>query len=401
MINWLVAATKKRVIQEIRKILYDHPKYRADSQNVLTKYSIKERPRRGVIVMNASADQVKLSSSNYVGRLSSFCMLTPFRGAPGTTIEWVRENYPVLEEYDRDRTVFPTPPGVYIVEVQTLPDEATGTPGQFNITPHITVTNEELLVIPTSTGAEAQLGNDGIYDGSLRLWLYGRRPLLVDVDYVVDPDGLIMFLKSLPDDATIYADYRYVLPTQGPYEYAYETPNVTAIPGAILAFGDRAQDCDRMAVVVTEDRVDVAEIYGGKFEVNFDLTVYGRDPEDREKMSDYIVIKFLELQNYLGFEGLELLDISPGGESEEAYNAETDEYYYETSVAIRMRVDWAIHVPLPVQNFRIEMTSKQEETERGYADGTFTLDKLKMGDDVDVVGTALAVGKSLSYSRVT
>lgn len=414
MINWLTAASKRRVIDEIRKILYAHPKYREDSQNVLNKYSFKERPNRGVIVMNTSADHVRLSSNNYIGRLSSFCMLTPFRGSPGTTLEWVRENFPVLEQYCPNRTVFPTPPGVYIVQVESLPDVASGTPGKFTVLPHLTVNNEELLLISmftgvencqgtglTSIGYEAQLSHSPLYPGSLRLWLYGRRPLLVNVDYVVDDDGLITFLKQLPDDATVYADYRYVLDEHGPYDFNYESANVDAIPGAILAFGDRAQDCDKMAVVITEDRVNVADIYGGKFEVHFDLTVFARDPEDREKMSDYVIIKFLELQNAIGFEGLELLDISPGGESEEAYNAETDEYYYESSVSLTLRVDWAIHVPLPMQNFRIEMTSKAEEREHGFADGTFTLDTVRMGEIIDVAGVALTVGKNLSYSRVT
>jgi hypothetical protein len=414
VINWLTAATKRRVIEELRKILYDHPKYREDSQNVLNKYSFKERPSRGIIVMNTSADHVRLSSSNYIGRLSSFCMLTPFRNAPGTTLEWVRENFPVLEQYSPDRTVFPTPPGVYIVQVKSLPDPASGMPGKFTVLPHLTVNNEQLLLLSmfggvencqgtglSVVGYEAQLSNGPLYPGALRLWLYGRRPLLADVDYVVDDDGLITFLKQLPDDATVYADYRYVLPEQGPYDFNYESVNVDAIPGTILAFGDRAQDCDRMAVVITEDRVHVADIYGGKFEVHFDLTVFARDPEDREKMSDYVVIKVLELQNAIGFEGLELLDISPGGESEEAYNAETDEYYYESSISMTLRVDWAIHVPLPVQNFRIEMTSKSEEQQRGFADGTYTLDMLNMGEPIDVAGVSITIGKGLSYSRVT
>lgn len=327
-------------------------------------------------------------------------MLTPFRNFPGTTLEWVRENFPLLEQYSSNRTVFPTPPGVYIIQVESLPDLATGMPGKFTVLPHMTVTNEQLLLLSTSIGTEAQLSHDNMYSGALRLWLYGSRPLLVNVDYAFDSDGLITFLKPLPSDAVIYADYRYVLPEQGPYDFNYESSNVDVIPGAILAFGDRAQDCDKMAVVVTEDRVDVADIYGGKFEVHFDLTIFSRNPEDREKMSDYVVIKFLESQNALGFEGLELIDISPGGETEEAYNAETDEYYYESSVSLSMRVDWAIHVPLPIQNFRIEMTSKTEEQQRGYADGTYVLDMIKTGELIDIAGVSVSVGKDLSYSRV-
>ena len=76
MINWMTNATKKRIIREIRQILYDHPRYRADYQNVQNKYSFSERPQRGVIINSTSGDRVRLSADNYMGCLSSFCMLT-------------------------------------------------------------------------------------------------------------------------------------------------------------------------------------------------------------------------------------------------------------------------------------------------------------------------------------
>ena len=94
MKNFLTNPTKKRVIREIKRILYDHPRYRADSENVQNKFSFDERPQRGVIVNGTSADRVRLSADNYVGRLSSYVMLTNVENFPGTSLEWVRENYP-------------------------------------------------------------------------------------------------------------------------------------------------------------------------------------------------------------------------------------------------------------------------------------------------------------------
>jgi hypothetical protein len=398
---WLINATKKRVIKEVRKILYDHPRYRADSENVVNKYSFEERPQRGVIVNSASADRVRLSADNYVGRLSSFVMLAPVENAPGTTLEWVRENFTVLESVSPKRDVFPSPPGVYNITIKSVPDEAHRTPGEFVVDPLLTETNEPLIRFQSAGDKEAQLSRGHIYPGSVRLWLDGRRGLVPGVDFIVDHDtGEITFLRDTPTGGFIYADYRYVMPQQGPFQYQREQVNLDAIPGAILAFGDRPQDCDKQCVQVTDERTDVAEIYGGKYEVAFELTVFSRDAEDREKLSDYITIKLLEIQNSLGFEGLELLDIAPGGESEEIYNAETDEYYYEMTLSLSLRVDWEVHVPLPVTVSRAETTSQVAEQEHGYLDGSYPLDLLRNADQLGVIGYNVAIGRDLTFERV-
>ncbi len=319
-----------------------------------------------------------------------------------TTVEWVRENFALLEQYSPKRDVFPTPPGVYIISVTKLPDEPRNIPGEFSIQPILTVRNEALITFGSANSKEAQLSRDNLYPGSARLWLNGRRPLLKNVDYTVDyASGAVTFLRDTPTGSIVYADYRYEMPVQGPFYFRQEEANLTAIPGAVLAFGNRPQDCDKFAIVVTDDRSEVAEVYGGKFEVNFELLVISRDAEDREQLSDFIVAKFLERQNQLGFEGLELLDISPGSESEEVYNNETDEYYYEVPIALSMRVDWEYHLPLPVEIFRAETTSAQSESETGYLDGTSQNDLVKIvTNPAEILGSSTVIGKDLSYERI-
>jgi hypothetical protein len=401
MKSWLTNATKKRLIGELRSILYEHPRYRSDSNNVVNKFSFKERPQRGVIISGTSGDRVGLSANDYIGRLTSFVMLTPYQDFPGTTLEWVRENFPLLEQYSKRREIFPSPPGAYLVEIQSLPNLTNNTPGKFVVKPYITVNGEPLLILSDPAGNEAQITNIPIYEGALRLWLNGRRPLLQDVDYSVDwENGTIVFLKDLPSDAVVEADYRYSLPERGPFDFNLEKTNVDAIPGAVIAFGDRAQDCDKMVVVVTDSRTEVAEVFGGKFEIHFDLTVFSRDAEDREKLSDYIIHRVLDKKLAWGYEGLELLDISPGGESEEIYNAEIDDYYYDSAVSLTIRVDWESYVSLPVQNFRIEQTSAVEEQAKGYADGSFVLDLLRMGDLTDMAGVSTTIGRKITFPRI-
>jgi len=402
MKNWLSAATKKRVIQEIKRILYEHPRYRGDSGNVQNKFSFDERPQRGVIVNGTSADRVRLSANNYVGRVSSFVMQANLENYPNTTIEWVIENQGLLGRYSPKRDVFPTPPGVYIIEIEEVPDVGRNLPGKFYIDPILTEFNEPLIKFQTTSDTTAQLSRENIYPQSVRLWLDGRLSLAQGVDYSVDHEsGQITFLKPTPPETEVYADYRYQLEKQGPFDFYMESTDMEVIPGAIIAFGDRPQKCDKIPIVVSATRAEVHEVYGGKFEMNFDLTVFSRDAEDREKLSDYIIIKILEVQNHLGWEGLELMDVSPGGESEEIYVESIDDYFYDGAVSLSMRVDWEIYVPLPVEIFRVVSVSKTEEQEKGYMDGTYTDDLFKaIANPIELAGSVISIGNQLSFERI-
>lgn len=402
MQNLLINATKTRIIRELRQFLFDHPRYRDDHLNVQNKFSFEERPQRGIIVDGASADRVRLSADNYMGRLSSFVMQTTVGTFPGTSLEWVKENPLYLEQFSPNRSIFPSPPGVYIFHITCLPIEERNIPGQYTVDPYLTVNDEPLITFGSNHDQTAQLSHTDVYPNSLRLWLDGKRPILENTDYLINYEtGEIAFLKPTPSGSTIFADYRYKLETQGPFRFEREASDEETIPGAILAFGDRIWKDDQFAVVVTPDRTETAEVYGGKFEINFNLIVMSRDAEDREKLSDYVIFKILESQNRLGFEGIELLDVSPNGENEEVYNESDDSYYYESSVALSYRVDWSLYVPLPVEVFRIETTSKRSEKETGYLDGTYISDTIIAESDLSkIAGIKTVIGRDVGYERM-
>lgn len=403
MKTFLLNATKKRLIRELRRILYDHPRYRSDSQNVINKYSFNERPQRGIIINGTSADRVRLSADNYIGRLSSFCMLTWVEKHRGASIEWVRENFPALEEISRRRDVFPSSPGVYIIETRSVPDDARGIPGQFFIENIPSVINEPLITFSTSADQTAQISRDNLYPGSVRLWLDGRIGLIQGTDFTVNYEtGEVQFHKSTPSGQTIYADYRYKTPTQGPLYFQREEFNSTAIPGCVIAFGDRCQECDKQAIVITDERTDVADVYGGKYEVNFNVVIFTRDSEDREKMTDYVLMKILEMQTDLALDGIELLDVSPGGEDEEVYNQESDEYYYESTLSLSVRVDWETYVSLPVTVIRDTFSSAEAEQEFGTLDGSVPQDLLKPTSSyIDINTVPIVIGRTITFERIS
>jgi hypothetical protein len=210
MISWLTNATKRRIIQELKSILYEHPRYRSDSENVQNKFAFNERPPRGVIVNGTSADRVRLSADNYMGRLSSFCMLSYVPGHPGTTLEWVRENFNVLERFSPTRESCPISPGVYQFQVERIPDEARNIPGLVTIAPVLTAFDEYITTFPDNGIHVGQISRNNIYPGSVRLWLDRRIALIPNVDFTVDyQSGEIRFIKNAPPGGMVVADYRY------------------------------------------------------------------------------------------------------------------------------------------------------------------------------------------------
>ncbi len=401
MKNWLTNATKKKIINEIKGVLYTHPKYRNDVNNVQNKFSFDERPQRGVIINGTSAERVRLSADNYMGTLSSFCMLTYFDQKPSYSIEWVKENNNELERLDPRRTKFPSQPGSYIITVDKLPDKARQVPGEFSVTPHYTVHGEPVIFFTSTSSTEGQISRDKIYPGSLRLWLDNRKQLIVNTDYTINYDtGEILFLKDVPIGYSVHADYRYEGFTTKSHYFDYEGTNISAIPGCVICFGDRIEICDKHIIVITDERTDVARIYGGKFEVSLELIAFSRDSEDREKFSDFIIHQLWDRQSSLGYEGIELIDLSPGGENEEVYNETDDSYFYESSISLSLRVDWETWIPLPAVVSRTELVSKSAEDEKGWLDGTLDLDLVKTSNLLNSQSLPVLIGKHLSFERI-
>lgn len=327
-------------------------------------------------------------------------MQAPVRNYPGTSVEWVTENQHHLETISRKRDVFPSPPGVYTVNVLSVPDEPSNAPGEFMVEPVLSVVGEPLIQFTGSHDYHASLAREGVYPGSVRLWLDGRRALVEGTDFNVDHStGGITFLSETPSGSYVTADYKYLVAPTGPYRYQREEFSVDAIPGAVIAFGDRVQKDDRVSVVVFDGRKEAADVYGGKFEVSFDLLVFTKDSDDRERMADYVTVKLLELQNRIGFEGLEIVDVSPGAESEEVFNDTSDEYYYDRTVSMTVRVDWEVYFPLPLEIQRHEFTSRSTEVDTGYL-GSYPLDLLRAVDPERFASIPVIVGKKLTYESI-
>jgi hypothetical protein len=328
---------------ELKDAFSKHPAYQKVVPYIQNKYAFDERPQFGLVVKGVSSNKIQLSSENFVGTVTSKVMLAHYE-APSYLLEWVREDSQLIFQ---NHDVMPIHQGIYVLECLSAPTTP-GEEGEYSITPFLTSTDEPLIVIETGVESEAQLQNPPV-QGTVRLWENRRYLLKEGEDYQVDyRTGLVTITGRLQRGATVTADYRYAIPAMGPFKWMWNKADYETLPGVVLAFGKRGKVGDKVAVVVTDDRTDTANAYGGKFEVSFDIDVIATDPMQMEEMADYTFMTFWgEKRATLAHEGIEVSDVSMGGEAEESYDEAANLFFYTASMSIQLQSDWEIHVPLP------------------------------------------------------
>lgn len=344
----LTGALKRRMIEELRRYWSYHPKYKDLPDHIQGKYSFRERPQYGIVVKTGSANRVDLSADNYIGIVRSYVYLTRVSGYNGTAVEWVREDALAIAG---NQGRFPSPPGVYYIELTQ--------DNEFYVDPLLDVRNEvPLQVTPT----EVQIQRPYL-PGTLLLYEMPTGYQLVEgVNYTADPaTGLIVLSRPMGAGQYLVADYRYQGQTTGPWEIHENYSNNKAIPGCVLAFGRRNKKGDRLAVVVQPMREAAALEYGGRWDVQLEIDVIARDVYSQQEIADQTVIYLWGIaRSRLSAEGLEVTDVSMGGESEEVYDETGDDYFYNSSMSMTVQTEWKVYVPL-VATIRQAIPLTQEQ----------------------------------------
>jgi len=334
------------MIQTLRDFWSVQPQYADLVEHIQGKYSFKERPQYAIILKTSSANHVQLSADNFVGTVQSHVMLARVGDYPGLSAEWVREDQLAIQ---RNGGNFPTPPGVYYIEVEKssspVPPYSKEDTFQFYIDPLVEVNDETLMKVDDLT---YQTQNP-VLAGSMRLYqMPGAVPLVEGINYTLDPaTGTVTVVNPLSRNGSLSADYRYPGPTTGPHPIIQMQANNKALPGIVIAFGRRVQAGDRFAIVVTALREATALEYGGRWDLSLDFDVVARDVYAQQEIVDLTVMYLWGIaRSRLSTEGIEIARVGMGGESEEAYDENADDYYYNASISVELQADWSIHVPL-------------------------------------------------------
>ena len=347
MFSTLTEALKSRIIQELRGFWATDANYR-DSlvPNIQGRYSFRERPQEAIILKNQSANPIQLSADHYQGTVVSYCHISRVASQPGVFMEWVREDSRAIQA---NNGVFPSVAGIYYIEIRKERHTLRGVAGDyfvFYVDPLLDVLDESPLQIePRIFEVSAQK----FHSGSLRVYeMPGNLVLYEGVNYTADPTtGRITLARPLPPGSSLSVDYRYAGTSTGPFVAPENGSANEAIPGVVLAFGRNFQEGDIMAVVVTPTREEAAQEYGGRWEMSMDMDIMARDVTTQGVITDRtLTYLWTVARQKLSAEGIEITQVSMGGEAEEIYDDTGDDYFYTASISISLMTDWAIHVPL-------------------------------------------------------
>jgi len=350
MYYFLTEQVQRVFIEELRKYWSYHPKYSKDLvDNIQGKYSFSERPQFGIVLMNSSGNQVALAADNFQGTIESYLTLAHVENYPGLSIEWVREN---AIDIQNNQGLFPSAPGIYFIEL--CDQYGNPTDKEFFIDPLLFVRDETVLQVTTT---QFQLLNGKYLDKTLKLYqMPGNIELYEGINYTADPstgviDLIIPFTE--PEDF-LSADYNYPAATTGPWRIEENRALTQPLPGAVLAFGRRITPGDRLAIVVTEKRSISALEYGGRWDLSLDVNVIARDPlSQREILDQSMLYLWANARPRLSTQGIEISTVNAGGETEEQYDENADDFFYNASFSVQVQTDWAIRIPVSIVLSRV------------------------------------------------
>lgn len=382
---------------ELQDSFSKHPNYNKIVPYIQTKYSFKERPQFGIVIKGSSVNKVQLSADNFLGVVQSHVMLS-YLAKPSYMLEWVREDMAAVRA-NGDR--MPLAPGVYYLECLEAPTNP-NEPGSFMIDPLLTITDEPVIQFESGIERHAQVQNLPL-PGTFSLWENRNHRLIEGKDYTIDyTTGQILLTSRFYPNSIITADYRTPAASIGPIPFYWNKADFTSLPGVVLAFGKRAAKGDKVAVQVYQDRRDAANAFGGRLDVSFDLDVISADPIQMEEIADFAFMSIWnEKRPILSTEGIEVVDVTIGGEAEEQYDETGNLFYYNASMSLQLQTDWEAHSPLPLTIGKVTSLSPEAERSHNYDRETDALSNIvPVSSNLVFATSPIIVGRSNTFERI-
>ena len=165
------APIKRRILEDMKRhFSYIH--HHKDIE-IRYKYDFAERPQKAIVLMNVSANPIKMSSDNYLAPLESYILKLNVGQKSGTFLEWVVEDTLAVQ---RNKGVFPAQTGLYYLTIQesvvdTIPNYSV------YVDPLYQVKQEPVITFVTGDETLANLAQLTIHPGSLRLYLNNKTSL--------------------------------------------------------------------------------------------------------------------------------------------------------------------------------------------------------------------------------
>lgn len=189
----------------------------------------------------------------------------------------------------------------------------------------------------------------GVTGYALEVFMDRSIRLIPGEDYLFDPDTneITVLVPPVLDGGEITASYRSAIEERGPFTGTENTYNNQALRGIILAFGDQIEIGDQAFVDVTDTRLLAARVKGALWQISMDFQVFSKDPSRQIELTK-LLHQFLELnlRPDLSFEGIEIEEVSFGGESTETYLDVTQDPYFIGSISLNCKSFWEQRFPI-------------------------------------------------------
>jgi hypothetical protein len=345
-------ATKKRLCQIFQDIVSKHPIF--EKTKVYTKFPQEERPKTAIVIRSVSGGSQKLGLDNFVAIQRGYCTLANLKGVYGNSIEWVKDDQEHLDKL--------SPAGFYIVKI--ISHEPNTNNFNFTIDPYLICDNEELNITFIKNKEGAILKNTPVNPNSEIVFSQANQfEFKRDIDYKIDYSlGEILFEESVKKYEPITVDYQVLSKQLGPFTTEYYSANNIAIPGIVIAFGDRLKVNDEQVVVVESRDRPVAKVYGGRWLLDFDIVVIAQDPDQQERLIDFVTTSlWADYQDTLANEGIAIRDFTLSGEAEDLEVEISEEYSFSGGIAFSCEIDWELHVPMISEVRRINIGYGEED----------------------------------------
>jgi hypothetical protein len=205
------------------------------------------------------------------------------------------------------------------------------------------------------------LSNAPILEGTVFGYVNDLFPLVEGTDYSIDLQtgtiDLVPSRFSIGDQ--VFFEYRYDAGEEefqvGPQHLASSRNDI--LKGVVLAFSDDFVVGDEMVVIVNNNRVPVAEEYGGRADLSMSFRVYCRDPRERDEVYDLLpLLLYVRRKPALDMDGVTVKAPSLGGWGTEVYDESSGDIYYTADVSIEFQTDWRFVVPVPVRIRRVNVS---------------------------------------------
>jgi hypothetical protein len=357
MFHYLTLEVRNLMIEELRKYWSDHPRYPELANNIQGKYSFDQRPQFGMVIKTGGANNFVMSSDNFLSTVRGYVYLAKTKKLEYGSIEWVKEN-----------PKFKPAEGIYILDITQTDQYETY---RVDITQYKRVKETEVVFISPT---EIQLLGTPI-ENSLRIIEKPSYTRYVEgVDYTFTSENTIELASELLNGLSIEITYtelqdnvlepKFVRPDQVYHQI---------IPGVLMYFGRRLRGGDQQAIVVLDEPDDIYNEYGGRWDVSVEIEIIARDVHSQADLADRTTVwMWAVLRDQLASRGINMNEVSLGGESEEVYDENGDDYFYTASISTTLQVDWFMHIPLiaPLMSYGKSLSLEKElpiaENQVGY-----------------------------------